>query len=170
ALPRGVLMRGQVVEAPSGKPLAWARVDFWSREYKMVQNFKVSLRPEGVFHPWPLRTDPQGRFEVIVPPGRCYLLINARERAYAFTRIAAEELGVEREDSDLFLPPGSRTGKKHYYYPDELLTLDHKPGTRTPLVTVTLRRAPVLKGRVLGPDGKPAARVTLVQGQQPFRE
>ncbi len=171
ALPRGVLVRGQVSEAPFGKPLPGLRVDFYSKTLPLPPEAILELRPDGVFHPPPRRTDGTGRFEVVVPPGRGHLLVNAPGTEYAVTRVAADDLGVTdgEESGRLFLPPGKRTGKKHHYYPDAVVVLDHKAGTRTE-AAVALRRAPVLRGRVLGPDGKPASGVKLFTGQEPFKE
>jgi hypothetical protein len=170
SLPRGVLVRGRVTEASAGSPLVRVRIDFWSKQL-WSQNVHLALRPDGVFHPPPRKTDSAGRFQVIVPPGNCYLLFNGPTPDFVLQKIAAEDLGVDNgEESVPFLPPGKRTGKKHFYYPDEVLPLEYPAGARTPLLKVTLRRAPLLKGRVVGPDGEPAAGATMISGQVPFAE
>jgi RNA polymerase sigma factor (sigma-70 family) len=171
-LPRGVLVRGKVVEVGTGKPVAWARLDFWSKGLKLPSPEPIGLRPEGILYPPPRRADHAGAFEIIVPPGRCHLLVNARGTDYALSRVEAEELGVKDVEGitrGFALPPWGKPGAKPHYYPDAVLVINQKAGTRAAPV-VKLRRAPVLKGRLLRPDGMPAAGVTLIRGQEPFAE
>src|SRR5207237_4355388 len=101
----------------------------------------------------------------------CHLLVNGTGPDYVLAKVAAAGLGVEDPDGSgrFVLPPWGKDGAKPFYYPDAVLVFDHKAGARAEPV-VTLRRAPRLKVRVVGPDGKPAPGVTLVQGQEPFAE
>jgi protocatechuate 3,4-dioxygenase beta subunit len=168
ALPRGVPLRGQVREAASGKPVARARLDFWSGKLPRVDAFGEP--PDGVFFPRALKTDAAGEFRVVVPPGPWHLLVNAPEPDYLFKKIPVSDLGVQQPDD---LPvnetAGRRAGKKHHYYPDEWQTLDLKAGDRPEPLRLTLRRAPLVRGRLVTPDGKPAA-ARLWVGQEPFAE
>src|SRR5262249_8428102 len=71
----GVLMGGQVTEADSSKPVAKARVDFWSKDLKRPQDL-FPQPPDGTLDPALCKTDAEGRFRLIVPPGKTHLLVN----------------------------------------------------------------------------------------------
>jgi hypothetical protein len=170
ALPRGVYLRGRVSETPGGKAVARARVDFWSRAIPNNINGVTEPR-DGIFYPQPFKTDARGEFRLVVPPGPCHLLVNGPGPDYVFKKIAVSDLGVKQAD-DVVLPmaAGRRKGKKHYYYPNDWLRLDYKAGARPEPLKLRLRRAPTVRGRVVGPDGKPAAGVKMWLGQEPFAE
>jgi RNA polymerase sigma factor (sigma-70 family) len=169
ALPRGVCLRGQVSETPSGKAVARARVDFWSRAMPFPKNFTEP--PDGIFYPRPLKSDTRGEFCLVVPPGPFHLLINGPGPHYVFKKIPASDLGVKQpDDLVLSMSAGRRKGKKHYYYPDDLLSLNFKGGARPGPVKIKLRRAPLVRGRVVEPGGKPAAGAKVWLGQEPFAE
>src|SRR5262249_8136023 len=155
ALPRGVYVRGQISEAASGKAVASARIDFWSKDIPTPDTRTACTEPpDGIFYPGPLKTDAGGNFRLVVPAGPCRLLINAPGRDYVFKKIAASDLGVKQpEDLVLSMSAGRRKGKKHYYYPDEWLTLNFKAGVRPEPMKIKLRRAPLVRGHLVGPDG-----------------
>jgi hypothetical protein len=168
-LPRGVPVRGQVREAASGKPVARARVDVWSTKWPLANDFRAELG-DGMLYPRALKTDAAGEFRVVVPPGPYHLLVNAPDPDYLFKKLPVSDLGFEQPgDLPLNMTAGRRAGKKHYYYPDEWRKLDLKAGDRPEPLRLTLRRAPLVKGRLVGPDGKPAAARMWV-GQEPFAE
>ncbi len=170
ALPRGTLVRGRVMEAPTGKPLANARVDFWATNFKTPTDVQ-GLRPDGVLYPAACKTDVVGTFQMIVPPGPGHLLINGPAPEYVYTRLAADQLSTEPLDRELlFVPPGRKREDKLHCYPDAWRALDVAAGDRPLPFAVTLRRAPLVKGSVVGPDGQPAKKVQLLQGQIPFAE
>jgi hypothetical protein len=169
ALPRGVYLRGRVGEASSGKAVARARVDFWSRKVPHPKDFIEP--PDGIFYPGPLKTDTHGEFRLVVPPGPCHLLVNGPGPDYLFKKIAVSDLGVKQEDGlALSMSAGRRKAKKHYYYPNEWLALNFKVGARPEPLKVKLRRAPIVRGRLLGPDGKPVVGAKVWLGQEPFAE
>jgi RNA polymerase sigma factor (sigma-70 family) len=174
SVPRGVLVRGRVVEQPSEKPVADARIDFYQKGMKFrTETDGIALQPDGVLHPYPRVTDVDGSFQIIVPPGRSYLLVNGPTRVYTLDTIAPAELGIDDpypEAGWTFIPPGSRAGKKPSYYPDRAVKLDAQTNKALEPISVTLRRAPVLKGRVVGPDGDPAVKAKPIYGQAPFME
>jgi RNA polymerase sigma factor (sigma-70 family) len=184
-LTRGVQVRGRVTEAPGGKGVAGARVDFWSKEIKL---------PPGVRHPRAVKTGPDGSFAALLPPGAWHLLVNGPEPVYLYHPIAIAKLTeegrkvqpalkVKTEKSgkaeqgkqkssdtisfyflDAWLQAGEKEpGQQGKFYPDAWLALDLKPGDGAREVNVTLRRAPLLRGRVVGPDGKPATGVLLIR-------
>src|SRR5439155_7275524 len=82
-LSRGVVVRGKVAEEASGKPMAGARVDFWSKDLKL---------PEGVRYPKAATTAADGTFQKVLLPGKWHLLVNAASPVFLWKKIAAEEL------------------------------------------------------------------------------
>ncbi len=149
-LQRGALVRGRVTEGSDGSPLAGARVDFWCKGRKL---------PDGTGHPREVTTGKDGSFEALLPPGAWHLLVNGPERRYRVRKIALDRLTTDTPPAR-FTPPGPDATP--YFFPDAWTLLDLKPGAERQ-VTVGLRRAPVLRARVVGPDGKPVAGAYLVR-------
>jgi len=127
ALARGVLMRGKVTDAATGKPVGGAVVHDGS-------------------HLWIhyVTTGDDGAFTVVVRPGRGHLLVKGPNNDY----IAAEITHGE-------LQGGKRFG--HRTYPDAVIAFEAKLGPDALDVTAKLRRGVTVRGRLLGPDDKPAA-------------
>jgi RNA polymerase sigma factor (sigma-70 family) len=169
ALPRGVPLSGEVREAASGQPVARARLDFWSSKWPLANDLRAELR-DGILYPRVVKADARGKFHVVVPAGPYHLLVNAPDPDYVVKKLAVGRLGVQHEDGlPLNMTAGRREGKPHHYYPDEWRTLDFKDGDRPEPLRLTLRRAPRVRGRLVDPDGKPAAARMWV-GQEPFAE
>jgi hypothetical protein len=133
ALPRGVLVRGQVTEAGSGKPIAGV----------------VVRDAVGLWTNPTVETGPDGRFRIAVAPGRGHLIFKGPGNDY---------IPLEATDGDLEggKPRGSR------FYPDALVPLVLKPGAEVPEVAVRLRRGVTLRGELTGPGGKPPADAVLL--------
>ncbi|HYT94613.1 MAG TPA: sigma-70 family RNA polymerase sigma factor, partial [Gemmataceae bacterium] len=72
-LPRGVTVKGQVVEAPAGKALARVRVFYLPR----VEGNPQLRRGLLVGSYWPARSAADGTFRLVVPVGPGHLLVNA---------------------------------------------------------------------------------------------
>jgi protocatechuate 3,4-dioxygenase beta subunit len=145
-LPRGVLVRGKVTEAGSGKPASGAAVQFYPRR---GADSKV---PPGALSGWQVRevTGPDGRFRIAVTPGTCHLLVQGPTADFVHVEISSEMLNSGR-------PGGSR------FYPDAAVKLANlSPEGEVKEVAITLGRGVTVRGRVLGPDGKPVARVILL--------
>jgi RNA polymerase sigma factor (sigma-70 family) len=141
SLPRGVLIVGSVKEAPSGKPVADAVIQFEPR-HGNNPFFARDVQPRFSDLRELVKTGADGAFSMVVLPGPGHLLINAPTPDYVHAQILARDLyGTD-------IRPNRR------YYPDGLVALDLKPKTDTHRVEVTLKRATTLRGRVLGPDGK----------------
>jgi RNA polymerase sigma factor (sigma-70 family) len=132
ALKRGVLVRGKVTEAISGKPVAGAHV-------------------HDAAHRWTgfVKTGPDGTFQIAVAPGRGHLLIKGPGNAYIPVQVTEGELRGGK-------PSGTRN------YPDAIIPLDVKAGGKVYTYAAKLRRGVSIRGRVLGPDGKPVAEGTLM--------
>jgi RNA polymerase sigma factor (sigma-70 family) len=157
SLSRGVWVKGVVTETPSGKPVAGARVDFWSPELVL---------PAGVSFPAPLITGHDGRFQALLLPGSWHLLVNCSGRIFVHQKIAAARLTGKRA-TRITIPDGYDSivtskprGKDHFLYPDGWAALNLKPQSGPLEVAVKLQTA-TLRGKLLGPDGKPVARAVM---------
>jgi RNA polymerase sigma factor (sigma-70 family) len=142
ALPPGVLFRVKVAEAPSGKPVSMALVQFFpkannphQREDALVGDNRDSV----------LLTGSDGMVELVGLPGPGSLLVESSNPDYIRPEIGAGKL--------LDGQPG---GKR--LYPDALVEADRKAGAQPEEVKVTLRRGVAIRGEVVGPDGKPVTK------------
>jgi hypothetical protein len=142
-LPRGVRVRGQVVEAGSSKPVVGAVVTSMTR----IRGNAYLRRPnphEYLKGDHEAVTGPDGVYEMTLVPGAGHLLVKGPTPDY-----------LHVETSDLQLMQGQPGGNP--YYPDGLLPVDFKPGSGLQaLEPVVLRRGVTIEGRLVGPDGGPA--------------
>jgi RNA polymerase sigma factor (sigma-70 family) len=143
ALQRGVLVRGKVTEAGSGKPVAGASVKVWQRDARdpvllpgMIDRKMVASGPDGVF-------------QVVVPPMPGELLVKGPTADYLHR-------GIGPIQAEFVAASGLP------FYPDRVVPVDLQPGVPPPDVAVTLHRGVTVRGRVEGPDGRPVARALLV--------
>jgi RNA polymerase sigma factor (sigma-70 family) len=136
-LPRGVLVRGKVVEA-GGKPLRSAGVAFLPQRENNPRRPRAILT--GEYHK--VFTGADGGFQFVVPPGLGRLVAYAPTDDYAYTTVSEEEL-----------VSGKPGGAARYFHAVLPLDLKEKDGPKD--ITVELRRAVTVKVRVVGPDGKP---------------
>jgi RNA polymerase sigma factor (sigma-70 family) len=144
-LPRGVLVRGKVTEAGSGKPVAGAGVQFWPRQIDDPN------RPKNVFTGWNHSevTAEDGSFRMAVLPGEAHLLIQGPTPDFIHQEIGSEMISWGR-------PGGIRL------YPDAIVKLDVPAKEEPKEVAVTLRRGATVRCRLLGPDGKPVAKAVVL--------
>ncbi len=151
ALQSGVLVRGRVTESPSGKPVAGALVLHrprqanipgkkygWAYELEWFRDALTSAT-----------SGADGTFQVAVPPGPGHLFIVGPTLDYVPIETSVGELEFGR-------PSRMRN------YPDGLIAIEPKPGSKTEDVAVTLRRGVTLRARVAAPDGKPVARLIVM--------
>jgi RNA polymerase sigma factor (sigma-70 family) len=143
-LPRGVLVRGKVTEAVPGKPVAGAGVQYYPR-----RSDNPNLRTD-VLTSWQdmAVSGPDGVFQMAVLPGPGHLLLSGPTQDFIHLEIGSNLIDSGR-------PGGMR------YYPDGLVKLDLPARSPTREVTVTLRRAVTVRGRLLDPDGKPVAKALM---------
>jgi RNA polymerase sigma factor (sigma-70 family) len=139
-LPRGVLVRGKVVEAGTDRPVAGAVVSYFIREDNPLARYPLLSwrRFPGEY----VRTREDGTFEAAVYPGKGTLLARGPTRDYVLERLDSLELAHGR--------PGGAALYVHTAAP-----LDLKAEGDCPAVALKLRRGVTVKGRVLDPDGKP---------------
>ncbi len=140
SLPRGVLVRGQVAEADSGKPVAGAAIKY---ESSLTRHPR---RPDPSTRCWTrdARTRPDGCFELAVFDGTGHLLVKAATPDF---------IPVETNSGVLL---GGKEGGTPYF-PDALLPLQLAPAAEPQVFAIALRRGVTLRGRVLRSDGRPVA-------------
>jgi RNA polymerase sigma factor (sigma-70 family) len=135
ALPRGVLLRGKVTEAGSDKPVPGAVIEYRSEW----------------LHKAISATD--GSYTFAVPAGAPGpLAVTAQNPDYIPQVIGSADL-----------LDGLKGGDRIYYH--ALVPLDLKAGDKEKEVPIVLRRGVTLKGRLVGPDDKPAKDTHLFVGE-----
>ncbi len=137
-LPRGVLVRGKVTEAGSGKPVAGAYVTHAG----LRETYAV--------------TGPDGGYQLGVPAGTGHLLVTHPSGEYVPQILGSLGGGENNPDGGSSEKPA---GDRSYHH--AIVALDVKKGEQGKEVNVTLRRGITLKGRVVGPDDKPVAHAVL---------
>jgi RNA polymerase sigma factor (sigma-70 family) len=154
---QGLALRGKVTDRATGKPIRQARV-----KYKpLFQNPYVKTKIVGDWRPQSqATTGPDGRYELAVLPGKGVLLVTGpKPDAYMPALMTHEERG--EIFGLLFANDFERT-----YLPD----LNHafvflQPGAKASALVKDVTLEPVkfltLKGRVIGPDGKPLTGITV---------
>jgi RNA polymerase sigma factor (sigma-70 family) len=140
-LKRGVVIRGKVTEQWTGRPLGGG----CTIEYEYTNG------PEDVqmCREASVASHDDGTFEMVVPPGRGYLLVYGPTPDYVLEEIGQWMLHQGR-------PGGDR------YYAHRIIPYEAKVGDKPHEVVAALRPARTIKGRVLGPDGQPVARAFFI--------
>jgi RNA polymerase sigma factor (sigma-70 family) len=153
-LPRGVLVKGRVVESPSGRAVAGAILEYWPRRAGNPNFQEEAVAVQGGRQPTAV-TGPDGSFRIGVLPGPGHLLVEAPEHHY---------INVETTDGDIKsgVPGGARL------HPDGLLAVGAPAGAEVE-ATITLRIGKALRGRMLDPAGQPATGAEIIgwDGQNP---
>ncbi len=133
-LPRGVAVRGKVVEEGTGRPIAGAVVRF------------LSITAAGE-PPWsssaPAVTAADGSYRVAAPPEAGYLVVQASDEDHVLRELGGA-LGP------LQAGPGRVRCYAHAYR-----ALDLKPDGPAHEVDFALRRGAAIHGRAVDPDGQP---------------
>lgn len=136
ALPKGVLVRGEVRDDRSGQPLAGAQLDLWS----------IGFRPAaGVVAPGPVQTGRDGVFQLVLPPTHWHLLVNGLHGGLGFME---EPIEIDQlTDNPALLQVRKPMyvdyrdiGRQPSYYPDAWLALDLQPGDPPQSVRIVLKR------------------------------
>jgi hypothetical protein len=139
-LARGALVRGTVVEPGGKKPVASATVAVIAPgEAKTRLPFAILYEREMANRHF-AGTD--GSFEVVAPVGPSHLVVTAPNPDYVYRSVTEQELQTGK--------PGGEA--RHFH---AVLPLDLRAREGPKEVKVELRRAVTVKGRVVGPDGKP---------------
>jgi len=146
-LPRGVLVRGRVLVAASGKAVAKASIQFLPRAIGNP-NFRSDIVTG-----WDTAvvSGEDGKFDIGVLPGPGHLLIHGPTPDYVLAEIGQRKVREGKEG-------GVR------YRAAAIVPLDLKDGADPHDVTVELKRGVTVKGRVVGPDGKSVAEALMLSG------
>jgi RNA polymerase sigma factor (sigma-70 family) len=147
-LPRGVVVKGRVVESPSGRAVAGAILEYRPRRAGNPNFQKGAVADRGGYEPTAV-TGPDGSFRIGVLPGPGHLLVEAPESVY-----------IAAETSDGAIKTGVPGGPR--LYPDGLLAVDAPAGAEVE-AAVTLRRGKSLRGRLIDPEGRPAVDAGVVE-------
>jgi RNA polymerase sigma factor (sigma-70 family) len=135
ALPRGVSIRGKVVEEGSGRPIAGATVRFITHAERQGN---ASLNSGSTV----LDTAADGSFQFGALPKPGYLSVMGPSDDYTFQSIS-ERMANE----------GKPGGRRLYSHANLLLNL--KPGVPSKEVDVRMRRGVTVNGQIVGPNGQP---------------
>ena len=131
-LPRGVILRGKVVEQGTGRPLAGSSIQF----------FPIPPRKD-VLDGWEaiVASGQDGSFEIVVPGGKGHLLVFGPTSDYILEKIGGYTL---------------RSGKVGGmpYYAHDIVSYDVRAGSEPRDLNVTLRPGKTIRGHVTGPDGQ----------------
>ena len=138
ALPRGVLVRGRVVEEQSGLPVSGASIQY------IPEDLNNPHTSEQILTGWQgiVVADDQGNFVITVLPGPGRLLAHAPVNQYVLQQSSGRELSR-----------GEAGGQRKYAH--AIHKLDLAPDANTVEVTLTMKRSQVVRGEILDEEGKP---------------
>ncbi len=139
ALPRGVLVKGKVTDAASGKPIDACRVLYAPLNAEKVDSTLAVLTGE-----WSaVVSGEDGSYTIPVPPGTGHLVATGASPEYVLSEFGSQILD------------GRQGGLRKYAQAVVPITA---PKGREPVeVAIALRSGASVKGRVLDPDGAPVA-------------
>jgi len=139
-LPRGVLIRGKVIEEGTGKPLAGASVQF-----------SANPRRDDVPSDWQtiVASKDDGSFQIAVPPGKGHLLVFGPTPNYILEKIGLQELWYGR-------PGGWRT------YAHDIIAYEVKLGDSPRETVAVLRPGKTVRGRLVASDGQPVQEAAIL--------
>jgi RNA polymerase sigma factor (sigma-70 family) len=144
-LPRGVPVRGKLIEAGTGKPVAGADVYYIPR--RADNPFYLVNASFGPANPVPTAKD--GTYTLNVLPGPGHLLVKGPRPDYVLQEFGMNQLSENK-------PGGQR------WYAHGHRATDYKPGDEPKDADIVLRRGVTVRGKVLDPDGKPAASAEML--------
>jgi RNA polymerase sigma factor (sigma-70 family) len=133
-LPRGVLIRGTVTDAATGRALPSSSI-----QYIPVG----ALAGDSVLSGWQamVASREDGSFQIAVPPGKGHLLVFGPTGDYVLAEIGSRRLFNDR--------PGGQRYRAHAIIPYEV-----KAGDPPREVAAALRPGATIQGRIEGPDGQ----------------
>ncbi|MHC5541555.1 hypothetical protein ACYOEI_25315, partial [Singulisphaera rosea] len=141
-LPRGVLVKGRVTDAATGRPIAGARVSHRAHERNNPYFIKdATARMHGDEQAGITAAD--GTFRLAVIPGPGYLLVKGPTTDYLHDELSTVEL------QGGLVWPNARN------YPDAFKKIAPKPEEGPLEVAFALRRGETVTGLLVGTDGQP---------------
>ncbi len=137
ALPRGVLIRGKVTDASSGKPVAGCQILYAPQNPPRFDPSFSVLTGE-----WStVVSGDDGTYSIPVPEGQGHLVATKAAPEYILSVFGSQTLG-------------GRAGG-HRKYAQALVPVEAKTGSGPIDVAINLRPGLTVKGQVKGPDDKP---------------
>jgi RNA polymerase sigma factor (sigma-70 family) len=144
ALPRGVLVRGHITEAATGKPVGGANVECGS--------------VFGECGPTHCTSGPDGIYQIGVAPGIQALKVTCPTGEYIPQVVGSAQGTLDKP-----------IGDPSYYH--AVVELNIKPNAQVVEAPIQVRRGETVRGRLIGPDGKPvSSAVMFVSGHRPRSE
>ncbi|HLA83248.1 MAG TPA: M56 family metallopeptidase, partial [Thermoguttaceae bacterium] len=143
-LPRGVLVRGRVVESPSGNPIAGAAVQYIPERFNNSNTTDVITGWQGL-----RLADKDGRFAMAVLPGLGRLVVHGPGSEY-----------VLRDTSEEELDRGKPGGRRHHVNAVE--RIDPKPDAAPIDLTIKLTRGATVAGRIVNEQGEPIREARMI--------
>ena len=166
-LTRGVLVKGRVVEKGTGKPVAGADVRYTAlADNKFYADLMKGKRGE---HGMAWNSDADGRFEFVALPGAGIVTAQGETRPETYripyTQVRVAKADLPRADLAHLESLGEMfTAADGHYVTLHSLSgyaiIHPKPTDNTGEVIIEFERGKVVGGKVLTPEGKPAAGVT----------
>ncbi len=144
-LPRGVVVRGKVTEAATGKPVKGAEVYYFALRSNQEELQRKGLTLGGVYS---VRSRTDGSFQIVVLSGQGTLLVEGPAPDYVLMEIGQNQLFENK-------PGGAR------WYVHALLPLNLKQTDDPQEVAVQLRPGVTVKGTVAGPEGQTVSGVRM---------
>lgn len=137
SLPRGVLVRGNVVEQPSGKPVSGASVQY------IAESANNPNTSDSIVTGWQAvqLSDERGEFEIAVLPGPGRLLVNGPQQEYIIQEVSSMEANR-----------GKKGGQRIYAH--AIQKIDPEKDAEPIQVTVSLQRGRTVAGRIVDEQGQ----------------
>jgi protocatechuate 3,4-dioxygenase beta subunit len=141
-LKRGVPIRGKIHEEGSGRPLRDCSVQFLPAQSR--DNDRILSGWQAI-----VASDDQGSFEIVVPPGKGYLLIFGPTSDYVLEMIGSR-----------MLYRGTPGGMR--YYAHKFIPYSVTAESAPPELAVALHPGKTIKGRVVGPEGQQVTKAFVI--------
>ena len=141
-LRKGVVIRGRVTNQATGKPMRAGVTYYPFPDDPRLEGYPKSEQYNA--------SGDDGRFELVVPPGRGVIAARSGDPRYLLA------VGAERIEGLSRIPPLAR--KPPHSVPDYQVIVEANPtaGSGPAIRDLQLVPARTVKGMVVGPDGKPA--------------
>jgi len=164
ALKRGAWARGWVIDKSTGKPLAFARLDYYVlednphlKDYPQYGEFRVRL---------PILTDANGEYKIAVLPGRGILGARFGNDTYRHGVGIDKIRGLKAApDGTVLARPELLIWRKFH----TLVEVDPKEGEESVRADIELDRGRTLKGKLVGPNGEPVAGALMMGAEDYYQ-
>jgi hypothetical protein len=149
-LPRGVLVRGRIVDSADNRPIPNCSIQY------VPTSAATRRAPAGALTGWQAieLSDPRGEFAIPVLSGLGHLLVYGPTSDYVY-----------QEAGDRELSEGHSGGRRNYA--QAISRIDPPNDSASPIdLTIKLRRVAPVSGRLLTPDGQPVEESLMISRLQ----